>query len=118
MEQAATQRVNQSRKTFTTLEELAATGFSPNAAHTNESLQASSDYLQTQTETIKQLLEDAVSDLNNNVRDMVEELVVGARSINTTMTEANQNLVADTTDVRNAMMNFTEQLQKQLGDTV
>ena len=96
--------------------DTAATEFTHNAARTNESLQTSSDYLQTQTETIKQHLEDAVSDLNNTVRDMVEKLVADARSMNTTMTEANQNLVADTVDVRNAMMNSTEQLQKQLGE--
>ncbi|WP_281648763.1 hypothetical protein [Parendozoicomonas sp. Alg238-R29] len=96
--------------------DTAVTEFTHNAARTNESLQTSSDYLQTQTEAIKQHLEDAVSDLNNTVRDMVEKLVIDAQSMNKTMHEANQNLVTDTSEVRNAMLKSTEQLQKQLGE--
>ncbi|MRI34244.1 hypothetical protein EOPP23_14715 [Endozoicomonas sp. OPT23] len=94
----------------------AATEFTNNTARTNESLQTSSDYLQKQTETIKQHLSDTVSELNSTVRDMIEKLVVDAQSINKTMHEANQNLVTDTGDVRDAMLKSTEQLQKQLGE--
>ena len=98
--------------------DVAATEFTNNAARTNESLQTSSDYLQVQTETIKQHLVDAVSDLNNTFRDMIEKLVMDAQSINKTMHDANQHLVSDTESVRDAMMKSTDQLQKQMADMI
>lgn len=94
--------------------DIAAVAFTDNTARTNASLQTSSDHLQTQTGVIKQHLQDAVSDLNNTMRDMIIKLVDDSKEINNTLKEANQHLVTDTKDVRNAFTLSTEQLQKQM----
>lgn len=98
--------------------DLAATEFTDNAARTNESLKTSSDYLQDQTGIIKQHLEDAVSDLNNTMRGMIEMLVTDAKQMSETMTTANQNLVTDTNKVSEAIVNSADKLQQRLSDVI
>jgi len=94
--------------------DLASTEFTHNSARTNESLQTTSDYLQSQTELIKQHLNDAVSDLNSNMRDMIATLVDDAKSMSTTLGDANTNLVSDTKEARDAFVNSNEKLQQQM----
>lgn len=98
--------------------EVAANQFTDNTTRTNESLINSSDYLQQQTEVIKQHLSDAVSDLNSVMRDMIEKMVVDAKEMTVTMKEANQNLASDTVLVRNSVMESADKLQKRLGEVI
>ncbi len=98
--------------------EIAAVVFTDNTARTNQALQTSSDHLQAQTEIIKQHLQDAVSDLNNNMRDMIEKLVSDAKEMTATMKDANQNLVLDTAQVRDAVVKSAEKLQQRLHEVI
>ncbi|MCH1918987.1 MotA/TolQ/ExbB proton channel family protein [Shewanella sp. A3A] len=111
-------RLQESSETISRNIDTAATEFTNNTARTNESLQTSSDYLQSQTDVIKQHLQDAVSDLNNTMRDMIERLVADAKDITTTMKEANQNLVVDTNQVREAVAKSTNDMKKHLDDVI
>jgi hypothetical protein len=94
--------------------DLASNEFTDNSARTNASLQTTSDYLQSQTEAIKQHLNDAVTDLNNNMSDMIAKLVDDAKVMNTTLKDANQNLTTDTKEVRDTFVKSSEQLQDQM----
>lgn len=98
--------------------DLAANEFTDNTARTNHSLQTSSDVLQHQTEVIKQHLQDAVSDLNSTMRDMIEKLVVDAKDMTSTMKEANKNLVTDTELVRDTVVKSSEKLQQRLNEVI
>lgn len=98
--------------------DLAANEFTDNTARTNHSLQTSSDVLQHQTEVIKQHLQDAVSDLNSTMRDMIEKLVVDAKDMTSTMKEANKNLVTDTELVRDTVVKSAEKLQQRLNEVI
>ncbi|QFI54379.1 hypothetical protein [Aeromonas simiae] len=98
--------------------EVAANEFTDNTSRTNEALQTSSDYLQAQTDIIKQHLQDAVSDLNSVMRDMIEKMVIDAKDMTSTMKEANQNLVADTVQVRDTVIQSAEKLQLKLNDVI
>jgi hypothetical protein len=98
--------------------DIAASEFTDNAARTNESLKTSSGYLQDQTGVIKQHLEDAVSDLNNTMRGMVERLIYDAKDITNTMKEANQNLVTDTKQVRETVIKSAEKLQQRINEVI
>lgn len=94
--------------------DLASSEFTDNTARTNESLKGSSDYLQSQTEVIKQNLNDTVSDLNNNMRDMIATLVDDSKTMSTTLGDANKHLVSDTKDARDAFINSNDKLQQQI----
>jgi hypothetical protein len=94
--------------------DLAGTEFTNNTARTNGSLQTASDHLQSQTELIKQHLNDAVIDLNNNMREMIATLVDDAKSMTTTLGDANKSLVTDTNSARDAFVNSNEKLQQQM----
>lgn len=98
--------------------EVAANEFTDNTSRTNEALQTSSDYLQAQTDIIKQHLQDAVSDLNSVMRDMIEKMVIDAKDMTSTMKEANQNLVADTVQVRDTVIQSAEKLQLKLNEVI
>lgn len=98
--------------------DIAANEFTGNTARTNESLQTSSDHLQSQTEVIKQHLQDTVSDLNNTMRDMIEKLVIDAKEITSTMKQANQNLITDTEQVRDTVAKSAEKLQQRLNEVI
>ena len=98
--------------------ELAATEFTGNTSRTNEALQTSSDHLQAQTEVIKQHLEDAVSDLNSVMRDMIEKMVTDAKVMTSTIKEANEHLITDTEHARDSVVKSTEKLQQRLNETI
>lgn len=112
------ERLKESSERISKDVEVAANQFSDNTARTNESLINSSDYLQQQTEIIKQHLSGAVSELNSVMRDMIEKMVVDAKEITVTMKEANQNLASDTVLVRNSVMESADKLQKRLGEVI
>ncbi|MEL4394697.1 hypothetical protein [Shewanella algae] len=98
--------------------EVAANEFTDNTARTNQALQTSSDHVQAQTEVIKQHLQDAVTDLNNHMRDMIEKMVADAKDMATTMKDANQHLLTDTEQVRDTVVKSTEKLQQRLSEVI
>lgn len=98
--------------------DTAATEFTDNAARTNESLQSSSDYLQVQTESIKQHLQDAVIDLSNTMREMISSLIADSKDITSTMKQANKNLVTDTEEVRDTVVKSAEKLQQRINEVI
>lgn len=98
--------------------EVAANEFTDNTARTNQALQTSSDHVQAQTEVIKQHLQDAVTDLNNHMRDMIEKMVADAKDMATTMKDANQYLITDTEQMRDTVVKSTEKLQQRLSEVI
>ncbi|MCL1123395.1 hypothetical protein [Shewanella surugensis] len=98
--------------------DTAANAFTDNTARTNQSLQTSSDHLQSQTDVIKQHLHDAVSEINSTMRNMIETLVVDAKEMTSTMKQANQNLVADTEHVRDSVVKSADKLQQRLNEVI
>lgn len=112
------ERLKESSERISKDVEVAANEFTDNTSRTNEALQTSSDYLQAQTDIIKQHLQDAVSDLNSVMRDMIEKMVIDAKDMTSTMKEANQNLVADTVQVRNTVIQSAEKLQLRLNEVI
>lgn len=98
--------------------EGAANEFTDATSRTNESLKGNSDYLQSQTEIIKQHLQDAVSDLNSVMRDMIEKMVSDAKEMTSTIKEANHNLASDTALVRDTVITSTEKLQQRLNEVI
>ncbi|WP_194866730.1 MotA/TolQ/ExbB proton channel family protein [Pseudoalteromonas sp. PPB1] len=80
--------------------ELASTEFTHSASRTNESLQTSSDHLADGSDKMQQHIADTVSDLNNNMRDLIEKVVVEARTMTTTFKDANSELAQDTKQAR------------------
>ncbi|MGI2258814.1 MotA/TolQ/ExbB proton channel family protein [Shewanella sp. GXUN23E] len=97
---------------------LAGDQFTDATSRTNESLKGNSDYLQSQTEIIKQHLQDAVSDLNSVMRDMIEKMVSDAKEMTSTIKEANHNLASDTEQVRDTVIKSTEKLQQRLNEVI
>ncbi len=112
------ERLKESSERISKDVEVAANEFTDNTSRTNEALQTSSDYLQAQTDIIKQHLQDAVSDLNSVMRDMIEKMVIDAKDMTSTMKEANQNLVADTVQVRDTVIQSAEKLQLRLNEVI
>ncbi|WAF78676.1 hypothetical protein NRL00_08935 [Aeromonas dhakensis] len=112
------ERLKESSERISKDVEVAANEFTDNTSRTNEALQTSSDYLQAQTDIIKQHLQDAVSDLNSVMRDMIEKMVIDAKDMTSTMKEANQNLVADTEQVRDTVIQSAEKLQLRLNEVI
>lgn len=112
------ERLKESSERISKDVEVAANEFTDNTSRTNEALQTSSDYLQAQTDIIKQHLQDAVSDLNSVMRDMIEKMVVDAKEMTSTMRDANQNLVSDTTQIRDSVINSAEKLQLRLNEVI
>lgn len=112
------ERLKESSERISKDVEVAANEFTDNTSRTNEALQTSSDYLQAQTDIIKQHLQDAVSDLNSVMRDMIEKMVIDAKDMTSTMKEANQNLVADTVQVRDTVIQSAEKLQLKLNEVI
>lgn len=84
--------------------DLASTEFTYSASRTNESLQTSSDHLADGSDKMQQHIADAVSDLNNNMRDLIEKVVVEARNMTTTFKDANSELEQDTKQARDAFV--------------
>lgn len=112
------ERLKESSERISKDVEVAANEFTDNTSRTNEALQTSSDYLQAQTDIIKQHLQDAVSDLNSVMRDMIEKMVIDEKDMTSTMKEANQNLVADTVQVRDTVIQSAEKLQLRLNEVI
>ncbi|MBL0432318.1 hypothetical protein JD501_03630 [Aeromonas hydrophila] len=112
------ERLKESSERISKDVEVAANEFTDNTSRTNEALQTSSDYLQAQTDIIKQHLQDAVSDLNSVMRDMIEKMVIDAKDMTSTIKEANQNLVVDTVQVRDTVIQSAEKLQLRLNEVI
>lgn len=52
------------------------------------------------------------------MRDMIEKMVIDAKDMTSTMKEANQNLVADTVQVRDTVIQSAEKLQLRLNEVI
>jgi len=86
-----------------------------NTVHsTNTSLTNTSNYLQSQTETIKTTLQDTVEDLNKHLRDMLNNLISESQVMTSTFAKANQELAADTQKVRNNLVSTIEETLQSL----
>jgi hypothetical protein len=94
--------------------DLASTEFTNNASRTNESLQSSSDYLADGSDKMKQHISDTVSDLNNNMRDLIEKVVVEARTMSTTFKDANSELSQDTKQARDIFLSTNSEVREQI----
>ncbi|WMO15893.1 MotA/TolQ/ExbB proton channel family protein [Pseudoalteromonas piscicida] len=94
--------------------DLASTEFTNNASRTNESLQSSSDYLADGSDKMKLHISDAVSDLNNNMRDLIEKVVVETRTMSTTFKDANSELAQDTKQARDTFLSTNSEVREQI----
>ncbi|KZN67518.1 MotA/TolQ/ExbB proton channel family protein [Pseudoalteromonas luteoviolacea] len=94
--------------------DLASTEFTHSASRTNESLQTSSDHLADGSDKMQQHIKDAVSDLNNNMRDLIEKVVVEARTMTTTFKEANSELAQDTKQARDAFVATNNEVSEHI----
>ncbi|KZN48402.1 MotA/TolQ/ExbB proton channel family protein [Pseudoalteromonas luteoviolacea] len=94
--------------------DLASTEFTHSATRTNESLQTSSDHLADGSDKMQQHIKDAVSDLNNNMRDLIEKVVVEARTMTTTFKEANSELAQDTKQARDTFVTTNNEVSEHI----
>jgi biopolymer transport protein ExbB/TolQ len=86
-----------------------------NTVHnTNTSLINTSNYLQNQTEVIKNTLQNTVDDLNKYFRDMLNNLISESQIMNTTFIKANQELAIDTQKIRNNLVSTIEETLQSL----
>ncbi|KZN41032.1 MotA/TolQ/ExbB proton channel family protein [Pseudoalteromonas luteoviolacea] len=94
--------------------DIASTEFTHSASRTNESLQTSSDHLADGSDKMQQHIKDAVSDLNNNMRDLIEKVVVEARTMTTTFKEANSELAQDTKQARDTFVTTNNEVTEHI----
>lgn len=94
--------------------DLASTEFTHSASRTNESLQTSSDYLADGSDKMQQHIKDAVSDLNNNMRDLIEKVVVEARNMTATFKDANLELAQDTKQARDTFVTTNNEVSEHI----
>lgn len=90
------------------------TEFSDSVTTSSASLQNTAGILDTQTEQIRLHLNDTVTDLNQNVRDMINGLVQDSKLIGTTLIDANSSLKTETTAARDHVVETIESMQKSL----
>lgn len=88
--------------------------FRARVTESNSTLQQTANELTNSTEQMRDYLNDAVADMNENIRDMVNGLVQEARGISQTLSDANKTLVTDTTQVRDAVTQGIDSMQRRL----
>jgi len=94
--------------------DLASTEFTNNASRTNESLQNSSGYLAEGSDKMQQHISDAVSDLNMNMRDLIEKVVIEAKTMSSTFKDANADLSQDTKQARDMFLSTNSEVNEQI----
>ncbi|PTT96870.1 hypothetical protein DBR45_41490, partial [Pseudomonas sp. HMWF031] len=88
--------------------------FRDNIDRANGGLQNSSSRLEEGTEAIRLQLKDTVEDLNETVRSLINGLVEDAKSMSSTLSDANKALVTDTSSARDSVTQSIEAMQKRL----
>ena len=88
--------------------------FRDNIDRANGGLQNSSSRLEEGTEAIRLQLKDTVEDLNETVRSLINGLVEDAKSMSSTLGDANKALVTDTSSARDSVTQSIEAMQKRL----
>jgi hypothetical protein len=89
---AIAKEVSDSSKIYLDTITEGAKGYRDSVAETNDSLIKTSNEISKQSDIIKQHLEDTVSELNNNVRDMVAKVVTETTSLGESLQSSNEKV--------------------------
>jgi len=89
---AIAKEVSDSSKVYLDTITEGAKGYRDSVSETNDSLINTSNEISRQSEIIKQHLEDTVSELNNNVRDMVAKVVTETTSLGESLQSSNEKV--------------------------
>ena len=89
---AIAKEVSDSSKIYLDTITEGAKGYRDSVAETNDSLLKTSNEISKQSDIIKQHLEDTVSELNNNVRDMVAKVVTETTSLGESLQSSNEKV--------------------------
>jgi hypothetical protein len=105
--------LNESSKEFMAVIKDGATEFKSVVHDTNDSLLNTSNEIGKQTGVIREHLQDTVTELNANVRDMATKVVDESKTLSTTLQDANKQTVADISQVQQIVVDGVERMQKQ-----
>lgn len=92
--------------------------FVNNSQRVNESLQGSSDVISTNSENIKTMFDDALTETNSVLRNLVADLKDDGKKMNEEFRTASVALVEESGKARDSMVKGIQSLQDQLGETV
>ena len=88
--------------------------FKNNVNRTNEGLVTASDQLANNSERIREQLEDTVTEINDNVRNMIASMIEGSKEIGSTLVESNKALSHETKEVERQVAESIENMRKRL----
>jgi hypothetical protein len=100
---AIAKEVSDSSKVYLDTITEGANDYRDSVAATNDSLLKTSNEISKQSDIIKQHLEDTVSDLNSNVRDMVDKVVTETTSLGESLRSSNEK-VGENINVTNELV--------------
>jgi ABC-type transporter Mla subunit MlaD len=95
-----------------------ATEFDDSASRVNGSLQSTSDLLSTNSEEIKQLLNDTVSQLNESIRNLIEQTIKQQDSLLKSQNQSTISLLDGFKKAENEIESFAKNTLKSTEETV
>ncbi len=110
--------LNDSSKEFMAVIKDGATEFKSVVHDTNDSLLNTSNEIGKQTGVIREHLQETVTELNANVRDMAAKVVDESKNLSTTLQDANKQTVADISQVQTIVVDSVERMQKRFEDVL
>ncbi len=105
--------LNESSKEFMAVIKDGATEFKSVVHDTNDSLLNTSNEIGKQTGVIREHLQETVTELNANVRDMAAKVVDESKILSTTFQDANKQTVTDISQVQKTVVESVERMQNQ-----
>jgi len=105
--------LNDSSKEFMAVIKDGATEFKSVVHDTNDSLLNTSNEIGKQTGVIREHLQDTVTELNANVRDMAAKVVDESKALSSTLQDANKQTVTDISQVQQIVVDSVERMQKR-----
>ena len=91
-----------------------ASEFVQNSHSVNESLQTASNHLNKTTDETKQMFEDMLSDINNDIRNLVDDLKKGNSAVSEAYTQAAGDITKELNDVTQRLANGLNDLSTQM----
>jgi len=110
--------LTQSSKEFVGVIEGGATDFKSAVHDTNDSLLNTSNEIGKQTGVIREHLQDTVTELNANVRDMAAKVADESKTLSATLQNANKQTVDDLSQVQQIVVDNVERMKKRFEDVL
>jgi len=110
--------LNDSSKEFMAVIKDGATEFKSVVHDTNDSLLNTSNEIGKQTGVIREHLQETVTELNANVRDMAAKVVDESKNLSSTLQDANKQTVTDISQVQQIVVDSVERMQKRFEDVL